>query len=296
MQAHDMTDQSPDAIAARLERERADLALSINGLRDCLSTDALVGDALAFARDNTASYARVLDGAVRANPMAAVMAGVGLAWLVLGRKTPAALAAAPLAGTRLEALSRWEDEGGPPASDGGTDGGADGAWIAEADALRYRASGALAHIEAAARDRLRPAADLALDRASVLADLAETTQAAMLRGLDALTHEAKSRVLARREEAYAARLAAHRQGAKLIEEHPILAGAIGMVIGAAVAAALPSSRTEDRLFGEERDRLMARAQDALRQERARAAETVTQLADSVAAEVKDSARGLVLEA
>jgi hypothetical protein len=59
-----------------------------------------------------------------------------------------------------------------------------------------------------------------------------------------------------------------------------------MAIGAAVATALPLTLTEDRLFGQERDRLMARAHEVLLQER-------TRLADTVAAGVNDSALQLV---
>jgi ElaB/YqjD/DUF883 family membrane-anchored ribosome-binding protein len=291
MPPHEPNKNNPDDIAAMLERDRQDLAVSLEGLRSRLSPDLLISDAMGYAKANLGPYARALDGAVRANPMAAVATGVGLAWLVLGRRTPAAAPAAALAGTKFEALSRWEDEGGPPAPDHV----ADSAWIAETDALRHRALGALARIEAAARDRLRPATEVALDRARILADLAGTTRAAMLRGLDSLTQEARNRVLVLREEAYAARLAAERQGTRLIEAHPVLTGAIGMAIGAAVASALPTTQTEDRLFGQERDRLMSKAAEALRQERARAAGTVSRLADTVAAEVKISARDLVLE-
>lgn len=290
MQLHDMIDHSPDAIAARLECERADLAKSISGLRNRLTTDALVGDALDYAREQVAPYARALDRAVRANPMAAVMTGVGLAWLILGRKGSAAPEVS-LARTKFEALARWEDEGGPV----DPDPGADAVWIAEADVLRHRASDALARIEDAARRQLQPAANLALDRARVVADLARATRVAMLRGLDTMTQEVQGRTFALREEAYAARLAAHRQAAKLIEEYPLVAGAIGMAIGAAVASSLPPTHIENRVFGPERDRMVSRAQDALRRERARAAGTMSRLAENVAAEVRDSTRELVLD-
>jgi hypothetical protein len=63
-----------------------------------------------------------------------------------------------------------------------------------------------------------------------------------------------------------------------------------------VGSALPHTRTEDRVFGQERDLLMSRAEDALQQERTRAARTMSRLAEKVAAEVKDSARDLVVEA
>ena len=277
MPEHDMKDQTPDEIAVMLERERQNLALSLDGLRSRLSPDKLVDDAVGYATANLAPYGRALDGAVRANPLAALMAGVGLAWLVLGRKAGPApgpvLPEATLAGTRVEALSRWEDEGGPPSPLPD----ADSAWIGEADVLRARASQALARLDLAARQKLAPAAELALDRARVLADLARATRAVMLRGLDTLGASARDRVLALREEAYAARIAALRQGSRLIEGRPLTTGAISVAIGAAVAAALPGTATEDRLFGPERDRLLAQARDTLWQERRRIGQAAVRL-------------------
>jgi hypothetical protein len=292
MQRHDTTDLTPDEISAALERDRNELTANIEGLRDRLSLEAVVGDVLGYAQANMAPYARALDGAVRSNPMAAVMAGVGLAWLALGRRHGgAATPEPPLAGTKFEALARWEDEGGPAAPLPPDDLD----WIAEADALRSRSSDALARLDALARRKLRPAAELARDRAQVLADLAQSTRAAMLRGMDGLESDARKRLLVLREEAYAARLAAVRQGTKLIEERPMAAGAISLAIGAIVAAALPRTRTEDRLFGQERDRLLTRAQEALRQERAHLARTASRLAGTVASDVKASARELASE-
>ena len=271
MQHPDMNELGPDEIAARLQQDRADLAGSIEGLRDRLSLDAVLDDALGYAVANAAPYARALDGAVRANPIAAVMVGVGLAWLVLGRKSPAPPQAPPeppLAGTRFEAMARWEDEGGPVAPLPEPDQ----AWVVEADRLRDRASAALHRIDAAARQRLRPAADMALERAEVLTDLAKATRAAMLQGLETLGSDAQDRIVAAREQAYAARIAVARRGTKLIEEKPLVAGAIGMALGAVVGAILPRTSAEDRIFGPERDELLAQARLALRQERARADE------------------------
>ena len=285
MQRHDMKDLSADELATNLERERAELAQNIDGLRDRLSVDALMGDAFGYAKANMAPYARALDGAVRAHPIAAVMAGVGLAWLVFGRRTSSSPPEVPLAGTKFEALARWEDEGGPvaPLPD------ADGAWMADTDALRNTASGVLAQIDEAARQRLRTAADVALDRAQVLADLAKSTRMAMMQGLDNLTTEARDRILMIREQAYAARIATVRQGTKLIEEQPIMVGAIGMAIGAVVAAALPRTPTEDRMFGQDRDRLISRAQEALHHDQRQGANKDGRRANSSDADVNANA-------
>jgi ElaB/YqjD/DUF883 family membrane-anchored ribosome-binding protein len=294
MQQHEMTNRSADQIAAQLDRDRALLTDSIDQLRDRLSANALMGDAVAYAKSNVGQYAQALDGAVRAHPLAAAMAGIGLAWLVFGRRRATTDEATPLAGTKFEALSRWEDEGGPVAPL--PDVQDDDSWIAEADALRNRALDALARIDAAAREKLRPLAEIVRERAEVLAELARSTKAAMLRGLEGMGTEPRDRILAVREKAYAARLAAVRQGTQLIEERPMVAGAIGMAIGAAVAAVLPTTETEDRVFGGERDRLLRHAQDALRDERARASGAAARLAGTVASDVKNSARDLVSEA
>lgn len=293
MQQHDVKDQTPAEIAAGLDRDRADLALAIDGLRDRFSVDALLGDAVDVAKTNLAPYGRALDTAVRSNPAAAVMAGVGLAWLIFGRKGGglAGEAASSLAGTSIEAVSRWEDEGGNPAPRPEIEE----AWIDEADSLRARASEMLSRIDAAARDRLQPVAEIARQRAEVLTGLAMDTRRVMRRGLEGLAVDAQDRILAVREKAYAARGAAIRQGTRLIEDRPVLAGAIGMAIGAAMAAVLPRTATEDRLFGRDRDRLLAQAQAALRAETVRATRVASRLADTVTAEVRDHARELATD-
>jgi ElaB/YqjD/DUF883 family membrane-anchored ribosome-binding protein len=293
MQQHDMNDLSADQIAAQLDRDRAFLAGSIDKLRDRLTVDALTGDALSYGKTNLGSYAQALDGVVRANPLAAVMAGVGVAWLIFGRRTTTTDEATPLAGTKFEALSRWEDEGGPvsPLPDPENDT----SWIDRSDSLRHRALEAIAQIDAAARAKLHPVTEIARQRAEVLADLSRSTRAVMARGLEGLTTDARDRIVAMREQAYAARIAAVRQGARLIEDKPIVAGGISMAIGAALAAALPHTPTEDRLFGADRDRLLNLAQDALKQERARAADAAARMASNLASDVKSGARDLVGE-
>ena len=67
----------------------------------------------------------------------------------------------------------------------------------------------------------------------------------------------------------------------LIEDQPLVAGAIAMALGAAVGGALPRSRVEDRMFGEQSDRAM---------------ETVRTLAKEQGAKVQATASAVVDEA
>ncbi len=265
MQQHDRFSGDPVQIEADLVRERAALAGTIDSLRSSLTTDNLMEDALAFAKAKIGPMTQAVDGMVRGNPVAAAVTAAGLAWLLFGRKRGPAATGDALAGSKYQAMSRWEDEGGPvaPLPD------ADDAWVAVTDDLHSHAKAALADIDAAARAQLRPAADLARERATVIAALAKGATQAMARGLEGLSVEARATIVTARERAYAARTAVTQNGAALIEEHPLLAGALALAAGAAVARMIPMTDTERRILGPERDRLFAEAHHLLQAERAK---------------------------
>jgi ElaB/YqjD/DUF883 family membrane-anchored ribosome-binding protein len=250
--------QTPTAIAAQLDQDRAALAQSIEALRDRLTPNVVLEDALDYARANVGPYAQALEGAVRANPMAAILVGAGVAWLALGRRSAPEPAAAVM----------------------GSD------WMTHADRLRDVAILELDEID---HETAHPA-EVASHRAGVLSSLATATRAAMLRGLDGLSHEAQDSILAARESAYAARIAVARQAGRVIEDRPLLAAGIGMAIGAAVGAALPGTATEDRLLGPDRDRLLAQAKGLLREEQDKVARAGVNLAATLASDMVLSAR------
>jgi hypothetical protein len=60
----------------------------------------------------------------------------------------------------------------------------------------------------------------------------------------------------------------------LLSEQPLLLGALGIAVGAAIGAALPSTEQEDRLFGSARDK-------ALSEVKQRGTETYEQVRDKV---------------
>jgi ElaB/YqjD/DUF883 family membrane-anchored ribosome-binding protein len=183
----------------------------------------------------------------------------------------------------------------------------DHAWSREAHGLRARAADALRRIEDEAKsyyDSLRRGIsggvsntrDFAAERASVIAGFTSDLRTRLSSGLDNLPPEARERVVAARERAYGAMLQAERMGREVwqnptrtMEDHPIVAGAVGFALGAAVAALLPSTEVENRTFGAERDRLMDEAARLLRQERERA----VQIAGELGQEIKSAAQETV---
>ena len=180
----------------------------------------------------------------------------------------------------------------------------DHGWSREAHGLRARATEALRRIEHEAKsyyDSLRNglsggagnARDFASERASVISSFTSDLKSRFSAGLDSLPPESRERIIAARERAYSAMLQAERMGrdawrnpSQTMEEHPLVAGAVAFALGAAVAAALPSTDMENRTFGAERDRLLDDAARMLRQERERA----MQIAGSLGQEIKAAAQ------
>jgi ElaB/YqjD/DUF883 family membrane-anchored ribosome-binding protein len=291
-----------DTIEAGIERDRASLASTLGTLQERISVDHLAKEALGMIRSNASAYTSSIDSAVRANPMALTLTGIGIAWLVFGGKKTGADPAPT-------AIRRWEDEGGTPvnyASRGAVahGGSADDDWSGEMDSMRDRASATLRNIENDARsyaadlksglsDRLEAARDFAAERASILTDFTAKMKEAFASGLDDLSETARDQIIGIRQQAYSARIrmqSSARYGTKdagrMIEDHPMVAGVIALALGAAFAAALPRTKVEDRTFGVESDRLMDEAKRSLVQERDRAA----RIAGGVADELKEKAR------
>lgn len=92
-------------------------------------------------------------------------------------------------------------------------------------------------------------------------------------GLDSLPPKARLRVREARQAAVNAqekiedqmRRTASKSSATM-QRHPLAVGAVALGVGALIGALLPSSRREDALLGEHRDRVMAKAQSVLNEE------------------------------
>lgn len=260
-------------IERALERDRVALAQSVVALRNRLRPANLLAEGKdALLQQATPALNRV-DAAVRGQPLVAALAGVALAALVFGRRAMADAEAAgevpPLAGTKFEALTRWEDEGGPPAPEPVAP---DEDWMSEAQGARETARGLLRQIDDAARRGLAPAALLAKHRAEVLSALAAETNAALGKGLGSLTGAAREQALSARERLYLARVAMTEKGRQAVDASPLATGLAMAAAGAALAWLFPPTETEDRLLGEARDRLASEVKEMARREAVKASE------------------------
>ncbi|MFG6560357.1 DUF3618 domain-containing protein [Sulfitobacter sp. 1A15299] len=152
------------------------------------------------------------------------------------------------------------------------------------DSIRSTASGAVHSV--------RDSANAANERAHALRDR-------LSEGTENMTAEARERIVmarARAVDAWNAGGRYARQGgeraADMFEEHPMVAGALALAVGAAIGAALPRSRTEDAYLGEHSDALFNEAERIYAEERdklSKVAKAATDEASKVLKETKANA-------
>jgi uncharacterized protein YjbJ (UPF0337 family) len=83
-----------------------------------------------------------------------------------------------------------------------------------------------------------------------------------------------------------------RQVMRNLEDNPLTYGALALAAGAALALLLPQTRTENRYFGEMRDEIMERGQEAFETAKSQAQEVVAE----VRPELEEKARQIVSDA
>ena len=237
-------DDTPRAIEAGLQRDRSALASTLDELTHRASIDYIAREALGMIKVNTSDATRSAERAIRGNPMAFGLMGLGLAWLLLGGK-----------GDRgaQDGYALHADDPDPE-------------WHHGVHGLRDRALGTLSRLEHEARASLGAltdqARDFAAERAQVVEDFTRDFRQTLSQGLDHLTDTARDQVMAARQQAYAAYLRAERvlrggtrEAVTLVEEHPVAAGAAALAAGALVGMAVMKAGAQDRAETRDRDRV-----------------------------------------
>ena len=280
-------DRSVTELEREVDRERERVSATIDELQARASVGSLVDQLVKAVGENGGEVSRNLGRSLRDNPLAALLTGVGLAWLMAGSGKP------PDEG------QDWEDP--------------------DREYLRYEAR-SLARDVATRRcirkQRPRLVAELRVPRSrcrirrrAAFASALPTLRAGLAKGCRKLskvcaTAPQTSRIRrapaalgpatpSARPAALSATGPGPHVGARpgpgdmrhgldtLMEDQPLVVGAIAMALGAAVGGALPRSRVEDRMFGEQSDRAM---------------ETVRTLAKDQGAKVQATASAVVDEA
>jgi Protein of unknown function (DUF3618) len=274
----DPQDQSVAELERQVNEERANVSNTVDALMSKASVGNVVEEIARVIGENGGTMSRNLGRTLRDNPLPALLTGVGLAWLMAGGGGP-----------RLQRSSRsdrdddydnyenfadYDDEelyayrdssdvpmapmpydtsstrgttyvGGELAEDNAQLG--TGSETPPKPGMGERISGAAGHVRSGASSAVEGARHRAA-AASESAGHAMEGARSMLRGAGEAARSRAGR--ARRSTMHAG-----QQGRdtleSLMQDQPLVFGALALAVGAAIGGALPRSETEDRLFGDQ---------------------------------------------
>jgi hypothetical protein len=258
----------PHEIEGDIARTRADVSNTIDAIQSKLSPGELMNEALQLARQSGArEFTQNFGRSMRDNPIPVALVGIGLAWLMTtSRRGPPAY---------REELAYRSDLGWADTDRTSTGAGATGD---RGEGLIERTRAGAAGLGHRVRDSVSGAADLGH---RVKESVTGATQHVRELGHDVrlragdLTSRSRMQVDRARESTM-----------RLIDEQPLVLGAIGLAVGAALGAALPSTRREDALLGEARDDLLDTARGTARESLRTVGDSARKLADTARTEVE----------
>jgi predicted small metal-binding protein len=239
--------KSPEQIQREIQQTRSEMSDTLDAIRDKLSPGEILDQAIAYFRSNssgsragvgeTASHwANSLGDTVKQNPVPVALIGAGLAWLMMGGSRHAVR---PEPHTHIYDTHNYDTQRATVYGAYNTPASGTHDTHEHSSSLRERARDMASGVQeriSAAGERISDAAASARERIG-----------------DTAGH---------------LRYQASQQGGKtqetfnyLRDEQPLVLGALGFALGAALGAGLPSTQREDELMGETRDHVLHRAQE-----------------------------------
>jgi len=276
--------RSPAEIESDIERERHRLSDTLDEVQNRFSVEYVARQFTDQFSEHGNEIGRSVSDSVKKNPIALAVTGIGLAWLIFGNGR-----AQPELGRNdavkvshnREAdlhLSRGTSTAYAPTQEGQTSGTLRAAgrlpeWAKRAKTisgpqvsrttdqnsgpgLADKASGGIGAVS----DKVKAGRETA-------ADQIQNLRQRLSEGTDNMSESARERIVTAREHAMNAydqvsnaTQRGRSQIGDLYDKQPLLVGALGLAIGAAIGAIAPRTRTEDDLMGEHSDHLFAEAE------------------------------------
>jgi hypothetical protein len=265
--------------SAELEREveaqRSKVESTLGEIKERLTPGQLVDEMLSYTKHGGAHFAANLGQTVSANPLPAALLGVSLLWLMAGPKLAVNTGNShhsgasdrnyrAIRGSGLQRVSHDIDESGLWYSEWTDDAGAK--YRARSD----KAGNRLGHFVDETGKQFAGFFDEAGNRIAEFRDEAGTVLDQATGWANHAWHDVTEQVghqvqhlaqsasqMGRDVQAEAARLT--RSAAHLLEDQPLILGALAFAAGAGIGAALPSTRQEDELIGEASDEVRREA-------------------------------------
>ena len=278
-----MATQAEDKSLSELEREaehtRAGLIHTVDELHNRVSPHAIKEEMKAYARDTGHDLINTLEKKARENPLQAIAVAAGLAYpawrFLINIPAPILMVGAGLALSQFGSSAR-----AATARDANVRSGSGyGQGEKLTDTLKRTAQDAsskLSHTVEELKGKSADAAEQAKSKVSsglgaVSSRAAAATDSARTAASDTMTAATEAVSATYRRGIDAASRAGDQLNESLrqskeglletIENHPLLVGGVGLLIGAVIASALPVTQAENRLLGDTSDDLKNRARD-----------------------------------
>ena len=298
MERSQMTDHEPSLREWErdAERNRVDLMNTVDALQKRISPAAIKHDVQDYVRGKKDSFLHSLEQRARDNPVQTVAIAAGAAyplWGIISRiPVPLLLIGAGLALTRRSAED--QDQGDNPSFlDRARErlGQSTDEMHQKADEVAGVVKNRVnAGMDSARRagDQLSEYANQASDAASNIAASIGQKAAQSAETVWAVSSDAASRAgdMVSPERMRRAGTQASDWVNDTVSRNPLIVGAIGLAIGAIIAAALPSTPQEDKLLGPAADDLKQKAGDAALEGVAAAKEIATEIYQEAASRAK----------
>jgi hypothetical protein len=272
MNTHAESMRDPEAIERRNEELRADMTQTLQALERKLSPGQLVDRALELVREHGGEIAVNLGNSAKQNPVPLLLTAVGLVWMMSSSGRPR--------------TSRSESRGNGYDRDYESYGATDDS---HEPSLRERIGDRLD----STREHLSEAKAKINDAGERLSERAETIRGHMKDSTQSLRGSASSAAARGRSLRASAQSRAREVKNTVgttLEEHPLALAAIGISVGALLAAALPATEREDRLLGPAREKTLARARTLGAQQYDRVREKARETATNVVKGAVDGAQ------
>lgn len=270
--------RSSDEIRRDIRRTQHDISRTVDDIRWKLSPQRMKNEALDTMKEAPMRAKDGLMNKIRENPLGAAMVGVGL-YLMFRENDRTQLA--PGYGieydsdfdrfSEFDAAGRRYDEFYNIDQDLDVDYGEHGG-------LRERAS----HAASAAKEKVGDVAENVREKTAHVGDRARTMGTRARLRAESLSRTSRNR--ARQM---------NREAKDLIEENPLLLGAVGAVVGALLGMAIPESDRERELMGDTRDQLKERAVGVAEEGMHRARRVFDAAKDAATEAARDEAKGQV---
>jgi len=261
------TPRDPKKIEAELDRTRDELSETLDALQEKLAPGPMFDEAMNYFRNSGGGeFASNFKHSITQNPVPVTLVGVGLAWLALAGRGGAA-------SSDLFDDSDYDDpyqpqaeypEGWSASQPEGLQGIPGGPLPSDNDASGIEPTGT----QPDQTGRMRRMASGGRER---------------MRGVSRGARQGMSGAgaMGRRQAARAKSGFEH-----MLHEQPLVLGAIGVALGAALAAGLPGTRREDELMGETRDQFMDKAQEQGKEQLGKAKRAAKSASDAAKQEAK----------